>query len=88
MIDTMNTTFPTKQGQVCKLWNQNSDEDYIIMESAPGSYHIDTTIDIVTLNDLQRNVTRPSLAPRKLIKKSDLEVVAENLQSYVESWNK
>ena len=89
MNKTMNTTLlPTRQGQICKLVNQQSDEVYIVTESDPSSYHNDATIDTVTLNDLQRNISQPSLAPRKLIKKSDLEVIADDLKTYVESWNK
>jgi hypothetical protein len=64
-------TLPTKQGQICKS-NDSNEEIFIITEKDPTSFHVDSTIEVVKLNDLQRNISNPSMAPRKLIKKSTL----------------
>ena len=86
----LNSILPTKQGQICKisypLPDENPAETYLITEDLI-SYSDDAVIHVVSLTDLQRNISNPLLAPRKPIKKSDLYVVAENLESYVESWN-
>ena len=83
-------TIPTKQGQVCKITNplpdENPAETYLITEDV-SVYSDDATIYVVSLTDLQRNPS-PVLTPRKAITKSELVVIADDLASYVASWNK
>jgi hypothetical protein len=84
-------TVPTKQGQIVKITNplpdENPAETYIVNEDV-SVYPDDATIYVVSITDLLRNVANPALAARKGIKKSELEVVADDLTSYVQSWNK
>lgn len=86
-----NRTIPTKQGQICKITNplpdENPAETYLVLEHV-ATYSDEATIYVVSITDLQRNISNPSLTPRKAVIKSDLSVVAEDLTSYVESWNK
>jgi hypothetical protein len=82
---------PSKQGQICKiikpLPDENPLETYIITEDL-SEYGDDDIIYVVSITDLQRNISNPTKAPRKAVTKSELSVVAEDLTSYVESWNK
>ncbi len=82
---------PSKQGQICKIVKTSGDEDpmetYLILEDL-DKYSDDDIIYVVSITDLQRNIHNPSASPRKAVTKSELTVVAEDLQSYVESWNK
>ena len=82
---------PSKQGQICKIINplpeENPLETYIITEDL-AEYSDDAIIYVVSITDLQRNIANPTKAPRKAVTKSELSVVAEDLTSYVESWNK
>jgi hypothetical protein len=86
-----NQTIPSKQGQVVKLTNPMADENpaeaYLILEDL-ASYADDAIIYIVSITELQRNIQNPTGALRKAVTKSELTVVAEDLTSYVESWNK
>jgi len=86
-----NQTIPSKQGQIVKLKNpmpdENPAETYLILEDLTP-YADDAIIYVVSITDLQRNITNPALSPRKAVTKSELTVVAEDLTSYVESWNK
>ena len=86
-----NQVIPTRQGQICKLvrslTDENPAETYLILEDL-NSYADDTIIYVVSITDLQRNLANPTLSPRKAVTKSELTVVAEDLTSYVESWNK
>ena len=85
-----NQTEPTKQGQICKIANplpdENPAESYLITEDVSGSS--DVLLYVVSLTDLQRNISCPTLTPRKAIMKSELKVVAEDLTSFCESWNR
>ena len=85
-----NNILPTKQGQICSIVNplpdENAAETYLITEDV-SAYNDDSIIYVVSITDLQRNIANPTLTPRKPVKKSDLRVVAEDLKSYVESWN-
>ena len=85
-----NQTIPSKQGQIVKLTNplpdENPAETYLILEDLT-SYADDAIIYVVSITDLQRNVANPALSPRKAVTKSELTVVAEDLTSYVQSWN-
>ena len=87
----VNTNGPTKQGQICKIINpypdENPEETYLVTEDI-SEYTDDAIIYVVSLTDLQRNVANPTLTPRKAVAKSELTVVAEDLVSFVESWNK
>lgn len=82
---------PSKQGQICKLINPMPDENpletYIITEDLSGKSD-DATIYVVSITDLQRNIANPTMAPKKATTKSELSVVAEDLTSYVDSWNR
>jgi hypothetical protein len=82
---------PTKQGQICKiikpLSDENPEETYLITEDV-SHFSDDVIIYVVSITDLQRNVSNPTLTPRKAIAKSELTVVADNLTAFVESWNK
>jgi len=86
-----NQIVPTKQGQVVKIIkpypDENPAETYLITEDV-SAYSDDATIYIVSLTDLQRHTHHPALTPRKAIKKSELTVVADDLTSYVRSWNR
>lgn len=86
-----NQIIPTKQGQICKLVEPFSDENpreaYIILEDLTP-YTNNAIIYVVSLTDLQRNAANPTLSPRKAVTKSELTVIAHDLTSYVESWNK
>jgi len=82
---------PTKQGQICKLVkpypDENPAETYIILEDV-SDYADNAIIYVVSITDLQRNISNPALSPRKAVTKSELTVVAQDLITYVESWNK
>lgn len=82
---------PSKQGQVVKLTNPMADENpaeaYLILEDLT-TYTDDSIIYVVSITELQRNITNPALSPRKAVTKSELTVIADDLTSYVESWNK
>lgn len=86
-----NQTIPTMQGQVVKLTNpmsgDNPAEAYLILEDLT-SYANNAIIYVVSITDLQRNITNPALSPRKAVTKSELTVVAHDLTSYIESFNK
>jgi hypothetical protein len=82
---------PTKQGQICKLVkpfpDENPAETYLILEDV-SEYADHAIIYVVSITDLQRNASNPALSPRKAVTKSELTVVADDLVSLVESWNK
>ncbi len=84
-------TIPSKQGQICKIKNplpdENPAETYLIIEDV-SVYSNDATIYVVSITDLQRNISNPAFAPRKAITKRELTIVADDLTSYVTSWNK
>jgi len=85
-----NQVVPTKQGQICKLVkpypDENPAETYLILEDL-SEYADNAIIYVVSITDLQRNAANPNFSPRKAVTKSELTVVAEDLTSYVESWN-
>jgi hypothetical protein len=82
---------PTKQGQICKILKPLSDENpmetYLILEDL-DKYSDSDIVYVVSITDLQRNIHNPTASPRKAVTKSELTVVAQNLASYVETWNK
>lgn len=81
---------PTKQGQICKIKTPQPDENpleaYIVTEDLSQKDDSVLTL-VVSITDLQRNIANPAIAPRKAIRKSELEVIADSLTTYVESWN-
>jgi len=83
--------FPKKQGQICKLIrplaDENPAETYVVTEDV-SAYSDDQITYVVSITDLQRNINNPTMAPRKAVAISELSVVADDLKSYVESWNK
>ena len=81
---------PSKQGQVCKLTNpaqdENPQEAYLIIEDV-SNYPSNQITYVVSITDLQRNIANPPRAPRKAVSLDEMTVVAEDLTSYVQSWN-
>jgi hypothetical protein len=81
---------PTQQGQICQILTPMADENpsdvYIIAED-PSPFDLDDDIYIVNLRDLQRNINNPSITSQFPVPKSELNVIAENLEDYVKSWN-
>jgi hypothetical protein len=86
----MNTKLPTKEGQICEIIDpitgQKSEDVFIVIDN-PLQFSNNDKIRVVALNDLQRNTTNPDMAERILIPKNTLNMLAEDLTSYVESWN-
>ncbi len=82
---------PSKQGQIVKLVNpvgvENPRETYLILHDLDNCSDNDI-IYVVSITELQRNINNPTAALHKAVTKAELAVVAESLQSYVESWNK
>ena len=58
---------PTKQGQICKIINQPS-EEFIVIDD-PGIVNDTGSINVVSLKDLQRNIENPLAAPKVSSKK-------------------
>jgi len=85
-----NQKVPTKQGQIVKITNpypdENPAETYLVTEDV-SVYSDDATIYIVSITELQRNIANPALSQRKVVTKSGLTVVAEDLTSFIESFN-
>ncbi len=67
--------------------DENPSEAYLILHDL-DEYSDSDIFYIVSVTDLQRNIHNPAIAPRKAVTKSELALVAESLQEYVESWNK
>ena len=66
--------------------NENPAETYLVIEDISG--YTDSTITyVVSLTDLQRNLANPLHCPRKAVSISELEVVADDINSFVNSWN-
>ena len=82
-----NQVIPTKAGQICTKDNENTGDVYIITEDP---VLIDETgeITVVRLGDLQRNISDPSKAERRKIEKNRLSVVGEDLEDYIDSFNR
>ena len=82
---------PSKQGQICKFDKPAADENpleaYLIIEDV-RNYTPDQITYVVSITELQRNIQNPLEAPRKAVSLDELTVLAEDLPSYVESWNK
>lgn len=86
----MNTKLPTKEGQICEIIDpatgQKSEDVFIVVDN-PQLYSNDDKIRVVALNELQRNTANPDMAERILIPKNTLNILAEDLTAYIESWN-
>lgn len=81
---------PTNEGQICRLVNPMADENpedvYIVAED-PSVFDVDETIYVVSLNDLQRNIHNPVFASQIPVIRNELSVIAEDLETYIGSWN-
>jgi hypothetical protein len=81
---------PSQAGEICQILHpmddENPDDVYIIAED-PAPFDLEDELYIVNLRDLQRNVNNPSFAPQIQVVKSDLNVIAANLEEYIKSWN-
>ena len=84
------TLMPTRPGQMCKIVSSvadlEPDEVYIVAED-PADFNGDDEIQVVNLKDLQRNIKHPEEAERLPVRKDELVVIAEDLESYIKSWN-
>lgn len=81
---------PTKQGQICKCINplpEYSLNEYLVIGS-PDTTNAAEKVMVVNLRELQRNAANPSNARKIAIDKGELVVLAEDLTSYIEAWNK
>lgn len=81
---------PTQAGQICQflhpLDDENPEDVYIVAED-PTPFDDEDEIYVVNLRDLQRNVGNPAAAPQIQVTKSDLIVIATNLENFIKSWN-
>lgn len=81
---------PVKPGQICKVASPIPDmeeyEVYIVAED-PSDFSDEDEILVVALGELQRNQRTPDLAERIAVRKDNLVVVGEDIESYVLSWN-
>jgi hypothetical protein len=82
---------PNSAGQICKISIPLEDEDandvYVITED-PTPFDDEDFIYVVNLKDLQRNISNPSLTTQLAIAKCELTVIADDLQKYIQSYNK
>lgn len=81
---------PTKKGQICEKIDSDTEqksEDVFIVVDDPTLFTDDDKITVVALNDLQRNIANPDLTNKTLVTKKNLNLIAEDLSSYIESWN-
>jgi len=82
-----NQVIPTKAGQICTKENETTGDVYIITED-PGLIGDSDEITVVRLGDLQRTVNDPLKAERRRIVKNRLNVVGEDLEDYIDSFNR
>lgn len=87
----MNTSLnPTRPGQICKIVSAVPDSEpeevYIVAEDPAGFEDADEIL-VVALGELQRNIKSPENAARESVRKDELIVVGEDLESWVASWN-
>lgn len=86
----LEVTMPEKEGQICKiiapLDDENPEDVYIVAED-PQPYGPDDNIYVVNLKDLQRNISHPQFVQQIAITKSELTVIANDIESYIQSWN-
>ena len=81
---------PSSAGQICRLLYPEADENpvevYIIAED-PAPFSPDDRIYIVGLKELQRHSGHPESAERIAVEKGGLTVIADDLETYIRSWN-
>jgi hypothetical protein len=87
----MNSTLmPSKPGQICKIVSAVADMEpvdvYIVTED-PSEFDDEDNILVVNLKDLQRNIKNPDNAERIPVRKIELVVVGDDLNTYIQSWN-
>lgn len=86
----MESKIPEREGQICKILHPMADEDpadvYIIAED-PAPFDDDDNIYVVSLNDLQRNINDPQSCQQISVAKNDLDVIADSLETYIDTWN-
>lgn len=82
---------PQFEGQICTIINPLDDENpedvYVIAED-PAPFDSDDDIYVLNLNDLQRNINNPVTCQQIPVAKNELNVIADNLQDYISSWNR
>jgi hypothetical protein len=76
------TLIPTKPGQIVKITS-----DILDLETEQVYIDDDEELVVVDLKELQRNIRNPEKAERIPVRKDQLVVVSENLNSYIQSWN-
>jgi hypothetical protein len=84
------TLIPTRPGQICKMVSDVPDmeeEDVFIVSEDPADFGNEDEILVVALKELQRNIKNPDNAERVGIRKDQLVVVGDDLETYVRSWN-
>lgn len=86
----LDLTIPQKEGQICKIINPLEDEspdDVYIVAEDPQPYGLDDNIYVVNLKELQRSISNPQFAPQVAIPKNELVVIANDIDSYIRTWN-
>lgn len=85
----MSVIIPTKQGQICKIISEhtNQAQEYIVLDDLE-LYGDTDYLNVVSLKELQRNANNPQNATKRVVPKKNLTVIGENLESYISSWNK
>ncbi|MES2275435.1 MAG: hypothetical protein V4592_05405 [Bacteroidota bacterium] len=81
---------PSKPGQICKIVSDVPDmemEEVFIVSEDPSDFDDDDEIMVVGLKELQRNIRNPENAERMGVRKDQLVVVSEDLETYIQSWN-
>ena len=82
---------PTQAGEICQILNPLQDENlndvYVVAED-PAPFDPEDNIYVVNLRDLQRNIKAPLAVTQIAVTKSDLNVIAKNLEEYISFWNK
>ncbi|MEO3402948.1 hypothetical protein AAFN85_03535 [Mucilaginibacter sp. CAU 1740] len=74
-------------GQICEVEDRDPSDVFLITQSdiiASG----DNDVEAVRLRDLQRNLSDPSAVIRVRIPFTSLKIIANDLEAYIESWNK
>jgi len=81
---------PTHPGQICKIKSNipdMEDEDVFIVSEDPANFDNDDEILVVGLKELQLNIKNPDNAERLSVRKDQLVVISNNLETYIQSWN-
>jgi hypothetical protein len=81
---------PNKPGQICKVISVIPDmeeEEVFIVSEDPADFDDDDEILVVGLKELQRNLNNPDNAERIGIRKDQLAVIGDDLETYIQSWN-